>query len=222
MIRFLLVGASLALMLAACGESTDAASDAESVAAPEPAPATAQTGPKQFAAFPEMVLDQNKTYTAVVTTNLGAMTFELLPQESPLATNNFVFLAREGYYDGIIVHRSIPGFMAQSGDPTGTGTGGPGYSFEIETPQRPYVRGTLAMANKMAPNTNGSQFFIIYSSLTEQGRLEANFSLFGQMTDGEETLAKIEAVPVGPNPSSGENSRPLQEIRIASIRITES
>ncbi len=200
--------AALVLVLAACGESdsADAADGGEAI--------------KQFDAFPDMVIDTAKSYTAVIKTNLGDLTFELLPGEAPLAVNSLVFLARERFYDGVVFHRVMSGFMAQAGDPTGLGTGGPGYSFAIETPQRPYVRGSLAMANKGAPNTNGSQFFIVLSDLTAQGRLPPSYSLFGQLTDGEATLAKIEAVPVGPS-DSGEPSRPEEEIRISSIEIVE-
>ena len=185
---------------------------------------------KQYDAYPDLVIDTAKSYTAVMVTNLGNLTFELLPKEAPKAVNNLVFLAREGFYDGVVFHRVIPGFMGQAGDPTGLGTGGPGYSFAIETPQRPYVRGSLAMANKGSPNTNGSQFFIVFSDLTAQGRLAPSFSLFGQLTEssswignnegGNETLANIEAVPVGPN-NAGELSRPLEEIRISTIKIIE-
>ncbi|MCY3782523.1 MAG: peptidylprolyl isomerase [Chloroflexi bacterium] len=167
-----------------------------------------------------MQIDSEESYTAVVTTNLGQMTFELLPAEAPLAVNNFVVLARNRYYDGVVFHRLIPRFMAQSGDPTGLGTGGPGYTFAIEPPQRPYVRGSLAMANTGRPHSNGSQFFIVFDDLTALGRLSPDYSLFGQMVEGEDTLAKIEAVPVGVA-GTGERSRPQETITITSIEIHE-
>ncbi len=173
-----------------------------------------------YDAYPEMTIDESTTYTAIITTTLGEMTFELLPAEAPLAVNSFVFLARNNYFDGQVAHRLIPGFMVQSGDPTGTGFGGPGYNFAIEPPQRPYSRGTLAMANSGLPDSNGSQFFIVFEDLTAQGRLSPNFSLFGQMTDGPEALAKIEAVPVGTT-AAGENSAPQEPITITSIEIRE-
>jgi cyclophilin family peptidyl-prolyl cis-trans isomerase len=138
----------------------------------------------------------------------------------PLAVNNFVVLARNRYYDGVVAHRLIPGFMVQSGDPTGLGTGGPGYSFAIESPQRPYIRGSLAMANTGRPNSNGSQFFIVFDDLTALGRLSPDYSLFGQMVAGEDTLATIEAVPVG-RARSGETSMPQETITITSIEIRE-
>jgi cyclophilin family peptidyl-prolyl cis-trans isomerase len=211
--RLLVAAAALALLLVACGETKTA--DQACPTGPE-----GRNPDLTFAAFPHTVIDQNKTYTALMKTNLGDLTFELLPKEAPLAVNNFVFLAREGFFDCVIFHRVIPGFMAQSGDPTGTGGGGTDYAFEIEAPQRPYVRGSLAMANRAAPNTNRSQFFIVLADLTAQGRLTPDYTLFGAMTAGEDTLAKIEALPVGPN-EAGEESVPLEEIRISTIEITD-
>src|SRR4051794_12590361 len=106
-----------------------------------------------------MQIDPNKQYSATITTSLGTMTADLFAKDAPVTVNNFVFLAGQGYYDGVTFHRVIPNFMAQTGDPTGTGRGGPGYRFKDEPVTRKYVRGTLAMANS-GPNTNGSQFFI--------------------------------------------------------------
>jgi len=202
------------LLVAACGETeAPPASEPEPTAEPMERVLTYDT-------YPEMQIDAEQSYTAVVTTNLGQMTFELLPAEAPLAVNNFVVLARNRYYDGVVFHRLIPGFMAQSGDPTGLGTGGPGYSFAIEPPQRAYVRGSLAMANAGRPNSNGSQFFIVFDDLTALGRLSPDYSLFGQMVDGEDTLAKIEAVPVG-LAGTGEMSKPQETITITSIEIRD-
>ena len=207
--RRLLVIGLLLIALAACGEAEPAAeaSDIE------------ESGVKQYSAHPGVVIESGKSYSAVIKTNLGDMTFDLLADESPLAVNSFVFLAREGYFDGVIFHRIIPGFMGQSGDPTGTGGGGPGYNYDIETPQRAYTRGSLAMANA-GPGTNGSQFFIVFDNLTEQGRLSPDYSLFGQLTDGEPALKALESVPVTAKPS-GERSQPLEEIRITTIEIVE-
>ena len=176
-------------------------------------------GPKTYTAYPAMDIPAGEPWV-IITTSLGRMTFTLFSEEAPLAVNNFLFLANEGYFDGVTFHRLIPGFMVQGGDPSGTGTGGPGYSFEIEPPQRPYVRGGLAMANKGTPNSNGSQFFIILDDLTEQGRLSPDFTLFGQIKEGHQasfnTLAKIEAVPVG-TATDGESSAPQQEITISAM-----
>ena len=211
--RLLTIGL-LFIALAACGEA--ATSSTPAAAAPD---STESSGMKQYTAHPGTVIEAGKTYSAVIKTNLGDMTFDLLPDESPLAVNSFVFLAREGYFDGVIFHRIIPGFMGQSGAPTGTGGGGPGYKYGIETPGHPYIRGSLAMANA-GPGTNGSQFFIVFDDLTAQGRLSPDYSLFGQMTDGEPALKALERVPVAAQPS-GERSRPLEEVRITTIEIVE-
>ncbi len=207
--RLVLLGL-LAVVLAACGEAS----------APAPqTPAAEGSSVKQYDAHPGTVIAAGTSYTAIVTTNLGDLSFELLADEAPLAVNSFVFLAREGFFDGVVFHRIIPGFMAQAGDPTGSGTGGPGYRFDVETPQRPYVRGSLAMANA-GPGTNGSQFFIVFDDLTAQGRLSPDYSLFGQMREGEDALAALEAVPVGARPS-GERSMPLEDVRITTVEIIE-
>ena len=206
--RLLAIGLLL-IALAACGEAEPAAETSE----------PAEGGVKQYSSHPGTVIEAGKSYTAVIKTNLGDMSFELLADESPLAVNSFVFLAREGYFDGVIFHRIIPGFMGQSGDPTGTGGGGPGYKYDIETPSGPYIRGSLAMANA-GPGTNGSQFFIVFDNLTEQGRLSPDYSLFGQMSDGEPALKALESVPVTAKPS-GERSQPLEEVRIFTIEIIE-
>ena len=206
--RLLAIGLLL-IALAACGEAEPAAETSE----------PAEGGMKQYSSHPGTVIESGKSYSAVIKTNLGDMTFDLLANEAPLAVNSFVFLAREGYFDGVIFHRIIPGFMGQSGDPTGTGGGGPGYKFDIETPSGPYIRGSLAMANA-GPGTNGSQFFIVFDNLTEQGRLSPDYSLFGQMTDGEAALEALESVPVTAKPS-GERSQPLEEVRISTIEIIE-
>src|SRR5687767_15536092 len=115
---------------------------------------------KQYSSQPELTVDLDRSYTAELDTNHGPITIALEPERSPLAVNNFVFLARDGYYDGVIFHRVVPGFVIQGGDPTGSGRGGPGYKFrdEIEGAGS-YKRGTVAMANA-GPNTNGSQSFI--------------------------------------------------------------
>ena len=117
---------------------------------------------KSYAKQPDQTIDPSKTYTATIETTAGTMTAELFPSEAPTTVNNFVFLAREDFYDGVIFHRVIHDFMIQGGDPTGTGTGGPGYKFNDEPVKRKYRRGTLAMANA-GPNTNGSQFFIMHA-----------------------------------------------------------
>lgn len=128
-----------------------------------------------------MTIDTTKQYTATIETEKGSMILELFASDVPVTVNNFVFLAREGFYDGTTFHRVIPDFMAQGGDPTGTGTGGPGYKFADEFTKHTHGAGALSMANS-GPNTNGSQFFITY---TPQPHLDRKHSVFGQLVLGE-------------------------------------
>jgi peptidyl-prolyl cis-trans isomerase B (cyclophilin B) len=136
---------------------------------------------------PPMIIDTSKQYTATIETEKGSLVLELFASDVPITVNNFVFLAREGFYDGTTFHRVIPDFMAQGGDPTGTGTGGPGYKFADEFTRHTHVAGALSMANA-GPNTNGSQFFITY---TPQPHLDRKHSVFGQLVLGEKVLKVI-------------------------------
>jgi peptidyl-prolyl cis-trans isomerase B (cyclophilin B) len=136
-----------------------------------------------------MAIDANKQYTAIIETEKGKLVLELFASDVPVTTNNFVFLAREGFYDDTTFHRVIPGFMAQGGDPTGTGTGNPGYRFADEFTDHTHVAGALSMANA-GPNTNGSQFFITY---TPQHGLDGKHSVFGQLVEGMDVLKSIES-----------------------------
>jgi cyclophilin family peptidyl-prolyl cis-trans isomerase len=146
---------------------------------------------KQYPAPPELIIDPQRSYEAVIKTDRGEMRFELFAALAPRTVNNFVFLAREGFYDGVIFHRVIPGFMAQTGDPTGTGTGGPGYRFadEFHPDLRHDGPGVLSMANA-GPDTNGSQFFITHVATPW---LDDRHSVFGRMTEGTEVLMSIPA-----------------------------
>jgi cyclophilin family peptidyl-prolyl cis-trans isomerase len=165
-----------------------------------------------------MSIDPNKSYTAVISTNLGDMTAQLFAKDAPNTVNNFVFLARDGFYNGVPFHRIISGFMVQTGDPTGTGRGGPGYRFNDELPKDgDYERGTLAMANA-GPNTQGSQFFICHADL--KGKLPKNYTIFGKLTDGLDVLDKIASTPVRPG-AGGENSSPTQDVHINTVTIQE-
>jgi cyclophilin family peptidyl-prolyl cis-trans isomerase len=160
-----------------------------------------------------MGIDPQKRYTAVMETSKGSMTIALDPVAAPRTVNSFVFLARSGYYDGVVFHRIIPGFVVQGGDPTGTGRGGPGYKFADELPApRRYEVGSLAMANS-GPNTNGSQFFIISGS--DGVRLPPSYSLFGKVVSGLETVAALDSVG-----SSG--GSPKERVQIDSVTITEA
>jgi len=165
----------------------------------------------QWSSPPPMTIDQNKQYTATIKTNYGEIVLELFPKDAPVTVNNFVFLARQGFYNGVKFHRVVKGFVIQGGDPTGTGTGGPGYRFADEKITKDYVAGTLAMANAGA-NTNGSQFFITLTDL--RGSLEKKYTIFGQVTSGFDVVQKIGDVPV-------QGSSPIKDVLIDSITIEE-
>ena len=158
-----------ALIAASCGQ------------APESAPK-----PKTYSAPPPMVIDTSKQYVATIETEKGNLVLELFASDVPVTVNNFVFLARDGFYDGTIFHRVIPDFMVQGGD--ANGTGGPGYTFADEFTEHTHVAGALSMANS-GSNTNGSQFFITYSP---QPHLDGKHSVFGQLIEGMDVLKKIE------------------------------
>ena len=144
---------------------------------------------KQYSAPPPMAIDPKKSYTAVFQTDLGNFEVELFAAQAPKTVNNFVFLAREGFYSGTVFHRVIRGFMAQGGDPTGTGRGGPGYQFadEFHPALRHGSAGMLSMANA-GPNTNGSQFFITFAPTPH---LDNHHTVFGRVTGGLDTALKI-------------------------------
>jgi peptidyl-prolyl cis-trans isomerase B (cyclophilin B) len=195
-----------------------------------PAPFTYGTGecpnpdgssPKMttFTAAPKLCIDPAKTYTATIETNKGSFTAVLDAAKAPGTVNNFVTLARYHYFDATPCHRIIAGFVVQCGDPTGKGTGGPGYTFADELPQAgQYKIGSLAMANS-GPNTNGSQFFVITG---DQGaQLPPNYSLFGQVTDGLDTTVKALDAAANPDPSAN-GVPPKEPISITKVTITES
>ena len=162
----------------------------------------------QYSAPPDFQLDLGGSYAATLHTNHGDISLDLDASRSPLTVNNFVFLAREGFFDGVVFHRVVPGFVIQGGDPTGTGRGGPGYRFRDELEGRGrYTRGTLAMANA-GPNTNGSQFFICMDDVS----LPHAYTIFGQVTEGMDAVESIAAVP-----RSGE--RPVEDCTIERVSI---
>lgn len=150
---------------------------------------------QRYPAPPDMTIEPDGDYRATLHTSLGDITIEFLPGRAPIATNSFLFLAGDGFYDGVIFHRVIPGFVIQGGDPTGRGTGGPGYQFEdeLEGAGR-YTRGTVAMANA-GPNTNGSQFFICHADTG----LPHNYTIFGSVTDGLDVVDTIAGLPTDGN-----------------------
>ncbi len=165
---------------------------------------------------PPMTIDKNKKYTAVLKTSAGEITVELNADKTPITVNNFVTLAKKNFYNKTIFHRVIEGFMIQGGDPTGTGTGGPGYKFADEPFDGEYTRGTVAMANS-GPNTNGSQFFI----MQKDNALPKNYVIFGNVTSGIDVVDKIAEAQTKSDPNSGENSVPLIPVTIESVTITE-
>ena len=162
---------------------------------------------------PEMQIDPEKTYTATIETSCGTMTAELFAKDAPKTVNSFVFLAKEGFFDGLIFHRVIKDFVIQGGDPTGTGSGGPGYQFEDELNNgHTYEIGTLAMANS-GPNTNGSQFFVI---IGPQGvALPNQYSIFGKVNEGVEAALEIGNLQT-------EADRPVETAYIEKVTIAES
>jgi cyclophilin family peptidyl-prolyl cis-trans isomerase len=165
----------------------------------------------QYQNPPEMAIDPAKTYSATIETSAGTMTAELYASEVPRTVNNFAFLAGEGFYEGVIFHRVINGFMIQGGDPTGTGSGGPGYRFADEPVSRPYQRGTLAMANAGA-DTNGSQFFVMHADYA----LPPNYTIFGKLSAGEDVMDAIAGAP------KGAQDRPVDPVSIKSVTISEA
>jgi len=178
-----------------------------------PAPDGSSPQRRNFDAEPPMCIDPAKRYTATMVTTKGTMVIALDPAAAPRTVNSFVFLARYHYFDGIVFHRVIPGFVLQGGDPTGTGTGGPGYKFADELPAAGrYELGSLAMANA-GPDTNGSQFFVI--SGPDGVRLPPSYSLFGKVVSGLETVAAIDAL-------GSRSGKPTETVTIESLTIAEA
>jgi peptidylprolyl isomerase len=177
-------------------------------------PAADGSSPKRqrFDSTPPMVIDPERRYTATMVTSKGTIVIELDPLGAPNTVNNFVFLSRWHYFDGVVFHRVIPGFVIQGGDPEGTGRGGPGYRFADELP-RPgrYQVGSLAMANA-GPDTNGSQFFIV--SGPDGARLPPQYSLFGAVVNGGEVVAAIDAV-------GSRSGTPKERVVIESVTVEE-
>ncbi len=165
---------------------------------------------KQYDAAPELTIDLSKTHKATLHTSEGDIDVDLYAADAPQTVNNFVFLSNDDFYDGVIFHRVISGFMIQGGDPTGTGTGGPGYRFRDEFHSNTsYKRGTLAMANA-GPNTNGSQFFICHAD----AGLPNAYTIFGEVTAGLDVVDAIAAK------ATGSQDRPNEPVTIDSIDIS--
>ncbi len=169
---------------------------------------------------PAMTIDKTKKYVATIVTSKGTMKAELYADTAPISVNNFAFLANDHFYDNVIFHRIVKGFVIQGGDPTGLGTGGPGYKFMDEPTSftRNYEKGTLAMANS-GPNTNGSQFFICLDNLTASMKLPKNYNIFGKVTDGLDVVDKIAATPTTKG-ASGENSTPTERVFMQTVTVS--
>ena len=216
----LLTTGLLAVALGGCASTPSTTAETTTSAASTPAgscpPADgAATRTTTFTGPPPMCIDPEKSYAAQVTTDVGAFTIALDAKRAPRTVNNFVVLARHRYYDGVTFHRVIKGFMAQGGDPEGTGSGGPGYTFADELPEQgEYEVGSVAMANTGMPGTNGSQFFIVTGEAGVQ--LPPTYSLFGRVTSGMATVSRIEA------DGSVGDAAPATVHRMTSVRITES
>jgi cyclophilin family peptidyl-prolyl cis-trans isomerase len=178
-----------AALFAACGEGDNDNGDENACQSGAPAPMGTYSAP------PPMTIDRNKQYFATIKMDIGDIKLELYPKEAPCHVNSFVFLAREKFYDGVTFHRVLPGFVAQGGDPTGTGSGGPGYTVPLEVSEtRKHVDGALAMARTSNPDSAGSQFFINYGpqpALEPGGSDAYGYTVFGGIVEGRDVLDKI-------------------------------
>jgi cyclophilin family peptidyl-prolyl cis-trans isomerase len=208
--RFLIVS----LFISACG-SNEVEEITETTVQDNKGEST-MSDEKVYSSMPEMIIDQNKSYTAVIETSMGDLTVEFFSDTAPVTVNNFVSLSNDGYYDNIIFHRVISGFMIQGGDPSGTGHGEygkfPGYTFEDElNNQQPYEKGILAMANA-GPNTNGSQFFIMHVDYP----LPYQYTIFGKVTDGLDVIDTIASV------QTAEGDKPVEDVVILGVTVSSS
>lgn len=222
----------LAFTVTACGSKPDVKqgqgsstgggnSPAASAGASSPSPSAGTA--KTWTKAPEMTIDSKKTYQAKFDTSKGSFTIDLFAKEAPITVNNFVFLAEQKFYDGVTFHRIIQSFMIQTGDPKGTGTGGPGYTIqdELKTPYK-YEPGIVAMANTGQKNSGGSQFFICTEEGSDSLNRNPNYTIFGKVSEGMDTVKKIAATPVEMMPGSNDRSpsKPKEKVTINSIKIT--
>jgi peptidyl-prolyl cis-trans isomerase B (cyclophilin B) len=179
--------------------------------APEPAVAMGFAGPGEAGV--------ENPVRVILHTSCGPIVLRLDPTAAPATVNSFVFLAREGYFDGTVAHRVVPGFVFQAGDPTAAGTGGPGYTLpdEFPAPGYTYTRGVVAMANTGAPGSAGSQFFITLGDIS----LPPAYTAFGEVVEGFDVLERIAALPMGPNPPDAVNSRPLETVYLDRVEVVD-
>jgi cyclophilin family peptidyl-prolyl cis-trans isomerase len=221
----ILLLAVLLVVLTGCGNkpnneapatgSSNTAADSNTTAGGDNAAAA-----KSWSEPPKKTIDKNKSYLAHFKTTKGDFTAELYTKDAPITVNNFVFLANQKFFDGIKFHRVISDFMIQTGDPLGTGMGGPGYNIEDELNNgHKYEVGTLAMANTGQPNSGGSQFFICTGPSAANLDQQPIYSIFGKITEGMDIVTAIANTPV--EVSNGENSKPIADILINSVTIEE-
>jgi peptidylprolyl isomerase len=214
----------VAALAVACSSSDDNATASKTASASHTAAATANcpaptvdTGVpnmKTYTAAPAMTIDPSKTYTATVKTVRGDFTIMLRPDLAPKHVNSFVFLAKDGYFDNVTFHRVIPGFVAQAGDPLGTGSGGPGYTVPAEfTTSVPYTRGVVGMARTSDPNSAGSQWFVTYADASS---LNGQYTVFGQVTSGMDVVDCLTPRDTSKNPNAAPGDK------IITITIAES
>ena len=200
--------ASLVAAAAACGDEEETAPTATPRGTATPGGAAPSSpAARQYATPPALAIDAQKSYVAVLETDKGVIRIKLLPDIAPQTVNSFVFLAREGYFDGVTFHRVLPGFVAQGGDPAGTGRGGPGYNLPDEFSDRPIDKGIVAMANTGAPNSGGSQFFITY---TRQERLDGKYTVFGEVIEGMDVAEKLTPRDPDANPNAPPGDRMIK------------
>jgi cyclophilin family peptidyl-prolyl cis-trans isomerase len=207
-LRFLSPFALAALVVGACGVG---ATPLPTIPAATATEAAGTPGASGCPSSPPAALPAGETRTVVIETAKGSITIKVEADLGPLAAGNFVALAECGFYDGIVFHRLMPGFVIQGGDPTGTGSGGPGYEFPNDPVNVPYARGVVAMANA-GRDTNGSQFFIV---LADAG-LDPDYSVFGRVTAGMETVDIIAAMPNG----GGQAGTALEPVAMDSVTVT--
>ena len=190
-----LLGAAL-VVFAACGDDESDSDNGSGGDGATTAPSSCGqqagdgqlTGAKKYDAPPPMTIDQDKQYIATIKMDIGEVKVELFAKDAPCHVNSFVFLSREGFYDGVVWHRVVPGFVAQTGDPTGTGRGGPGYTIDLEVNDNKFEDGSLGAARSQDPNSAGSQFFIDYAA---QPGLDGAYTVFGKLTEGRDVLNRI-------------------------------
>lgn len=169
---------------------------------------------------PAMTIDKEKSYSAIVTTSKGKFTIELFAKDAPMTVNNFVTLSRDKFYENIKFHRIVKDFVIQTGDPEGTGQGGPGYTFKDEKTPYKYDQGIVAMANR-GPNTNGSQFFICTGDECAILNQKPAYTIFGKVVDGMDVVKKIAETPVAFNINTRDFDLPTEDVFIQSIEIVE-